>query len=64
MGLAAILALINAVEPLIGNLIIAIKGKAGMTDIAVVLDSADASFDANQKVINDWLVSKGKPPLS
>jgi len=63
MDIAAILALISAGESILGPVIVAIRNKTGGTSITVILDSADAGFAANQKQINDWLVSKGKPAI-
>ena len=63
MDIAAILALISTGEQILGPIIVAIRNKAGGTSVVMILDSADANFSANQKQINDWLVSKGKPPI-
>ena len=62
MDPASILTLINLVLPTVTNLIVAIKHRDGTQSAVVYLDEADTQFAANQKVIQDWLASKGKTP--
>lgn len=62
-SLAAILGIINLTEPLVANIIVAIKNKTGGTSLIVYLDEADAQFDANIKQVQDWLAAHGKKPV-
>lgn len=56
MGLALqILALLNAAEPGIAQLILLIKRKDGTISVATLLDEADAQFAANITQAADWL---------
>lgn len=54
MGIAAILALINAAIPNITSLWILIHHNDGTVSPLVILNEADAQFAANLKQLSDW----------
>lgn len=60
MNILALLQILNAAAPNIANVIVAIKHTDGSLSATVILDQADANFDANQKQVNDWLTSHQK----
>jgi hypothetical protein len=62
MPLTAILAILNLALPEVANIIVAIKGKDSGA-AAVILDQADAQFDANIKLVQDWMAAHGKKPV-
>jgi hypothetical protein len=61
---AGILALINAGEPLLANVIVAIRHSSGATSFVFYLDEADPQFAANTKQVSDWLAAHGKKPIA
>jgi hypothetical protein len=57
MGIQAILALINAALPTVGNLIIAIKNANGTVDIGVLTSQANATDTAYIQTVSAWLAA-------
>ena len=52
-----IISLFNAAEPGIASLILLIRNKDGSLSVPVILDQADAKFNANLKQATDWLAT-------
>jgi hypothetical protein len=55
MGIQAILALINAALPTVGNLIVAIKNANGTVDVGVLTSQANATDAAYINTVTAWL---------
>lgn len=60
MELLALLQLLSAAGPAIGNVIVAIKSSNGTINPLIILDQADANIDKNKQTVNDWLASHQK----
>jgi len=56
----AIVQLLNAVAPGVAELILLIRKQDGTISVGVLLDEADAQFDANMKQAADWLSAHPK----
>ena len=57
MGIAAILALINAAIPNIASLWVLIHHADGTVSPLVILNDADAGFSANLTQISNWVAA-------
>lgn len=57
MGIQAILGLINAALPTVGNLIVAIKNANGTVDIGVLTSQANAADQTYIQTVSQWLAA-------
>lgn len=57
MGIQAILGLINAALPTVGNLIVAIKNANGTVDVGVLTSAANATDQSYIQTVSAWLAA-------
>jgi hypothetical protein len=57
----AIVQLLNAAAPGVAEIILLIKKQDGTISVGVLLDEADAQFDANMQQIKDWQAAHPQP---
>lgn len=58
----ALVQLLNTASPGVASLVALIRRKDGGLNVLVVLDEADAQFDANLKQAADWLAKNPQKP--